>query len=101
VNKDAWRDLEESVLEVTMVTGQSMDAVLDMDALSFFALGEVVTRVERRHKYEDAWTAMMAAQGTKEGMSKLTKQWEPKPDPVEGTDRFLAVLNAAGVAGGF
>lgn len=50
-----------------------------MDALSFVALAEVVTRVNKQHKYQSAWTAMLAAQGTKEGMEKLTKPWNTGP----------------------
>jgi hypothetical protein len=72
-----------------------------LDALSFLALAEVVARVAARHKYENAWTTMMAAQGTKEGMTKLTKQWEPKEDPAKDTEKFLATLAAHGVKGGF
>ncbi len=93
--------MEESLLEVTIATGSSIEVIADMDALSFLALAEVVMRVSARHKYEHAWTAMMAAQGTKEGMEKLTKQWQPKADPKQDSNKFLAVLSAAGVAGGF
>jgi hypothetical protein len=93
--------LEESLLEVTIATGSDLETVADMDALSFLALAEVVARVQARHKYENAWTTMMAAQGTKDGMDKLTKQWQPKADPKQDTDKFLNVLNMAGVAGGF
>lgn len=84
-----------------MVTGSSIETIADMDALSFLALAEVVARVSSRHKFENAWTAMMAAQGTKEGMTKLTKQWEPKADPKQGSEKFLGVLASAGLSGGF
>jgi hypothetical protein len=62
-----------------MTTSSPIDVIADMDALSFVALAEVVSRVTARHKYEAAWTAMAAAQGTKEGMENLTKPWNPEP----------------------
>lgn len=93
--------MEESLLEVTIATGNSLETIADMDALSFLALAEVVARVQARHKYEHAWTAMMAAQGTKEGMEKLTKQWQPKADPKQDSEKFLGVLASAGISGGF
>jgi len=89
------------MLEVTIATNRPLDEIADMDSLSFLALAEVVARVKARQKYEDAWTSMMAAQGTKEGMQKLTKQWQPKPDPKQDSEKFLATLAAAGAAGGF
>jgi hypothetical protein len=90
VNKDAWKDLEETLLEVSIATRSSFEAVADMDSLSFVALAEVVSRVTARHKYENAWTAMLAAQGTKKGMEQLTKPWSQQPEKTG--DDFLRDL---------
>lgn len=62
-----------------MATSSPIDVIADMDVLSFVALAEVVARTSRRRKYESAWTAMVAAQGTKESMEKLTKPWNQAP----------------------
>lgn len=78
--------MEESLLEVSIATSSPIEAVADMDALSFVALSEVVARVNSRHKYEAAWTAMCAAQGTQEGMEKLTKPWRPESETKDGND---------------
>jgi hypothetical protein len=91
VNADAWKDLEETLLEVSIATSSSIETILDMDVLSFVALAEVVSRVSSRHKYESAWAAMIAAQGTKESMEKLTKPWNP--DAVKTGDDFLREMN--------
>jgi hypothetical protein len=78
--------LEESLLEVSIATSSPIEQVADMDALSFVALSEVVARVSNRRRYEAAWTAMLAAQGTKEGMDNLTKPWKPETDAKDGND---------------
>lgn len=79
--------MEETLLEVSIATGTPFDVVADMDSLSFVALSEVLSRVQARNKYEAAWTAMCAAQGTKEGMEKLTKPWSQAPEKT--ADDFL------------
>lgn len=83
--------MEETLLEVSIVTSSPIEAIADMDALSFVALAEVVSRVTSRHKYESAWTAMLAAQGTKEGMENLTKPWSQEPSKTG--DDFLKAVN--------
>lgn len=82
--------MEESLLEVSIATSSPIAVIADMDALSFVALAEVVARVSSRHKYESAWTSMIAAQGTKEGMEKLTKSWNQTPSQ-DGDDFLKAV----------
>ena len=81
-------------MEVSIATCTSTEAIADMDSLSFLALAEVVSRVSNRQKYESAWTAMIAAQGTKEGMEKLTKPWK-KTKPKSGDD-FIRALKLPG-----
>ena len=92
LNKDAWRDLEEAVVEVSIATAVSHEAIADLDILSFSALADVVTRVTARHKYERAWTAMIAAQGTKDGMEKLTKPWQRGTETTKGVEDLFRDL---------
>lgn len=81
-------------MEVSMATNTSLDVLIDLDALSVIARAEVMTRVNARQKFEAAWTSMVAAQGTKEGMESLTKPWSRMPEKT--ADDLLRDLNLPG-----
>ena len=93
--------LEEMLLMAVRwgVAGGSIAGVADMDVISFSFLVELISRIELREKYLDAWTNMVSSQGTHKGMSKWTKPWmdslrgdgstpSSPGNPPDDTDRF-------------
>lgn len=60
-----------------MLLGMPIWELLDMDMYSVNSLTESVYRIKYTDKNEDAWTAMVAAQGSHENMTKWTKRWKP------------------------
>jgi len=58
-------------------SGFELGFVLDLDMARFNAAVESVLRLKYRDKTEDAWTAMIAAQGEQKTMKKLVKAWTP------------------------
>lgn len=71
-----------------LLTGISLREIADLDMLTFNALLLSVMRVSSLYKTEQAWTAMIAAQGTEETMTKWVKPWQKvvNPDAVAKTD---------------
>lgn len=49
---------------------------MQMDIASFYLLLDSSDRNTAKDKQEMAWTMMTAAQGTVEGMKKLTEPWK-------------------------
>lgn len=54
----------------------SLEAIGDLDILTFNALLSSVIRTTYNQRTEAAWTAMIAAQGTQRSMQKWVKAWE-------------------------
>jgi len=75
-NEQHWRDLEDSASLLLILTGMSLAEIGDLDLLTFNALLTSVIRVTYTHRTEAAWTALIAAQGTKESMEKWVGGWE-------------------------
>lgn len=59
-----------------ILTGMSLTAVADLDILTFNALLSSVIRVTYNQRTEQAWTAMIAAQGTQKSMKAWVKGWD-------------------------
>lgn len=55
--------------------GFTEERILDFDLPSFFSACESVSRVQARNKIETAWGAMIAAQGSGEGMKKFLESY--------------------------
>ncbi len=76
-----------------------------MDVLSFNAIATSMTRLVYQEKIENAWVRMIAAQGEKKAMDRITGEWrkaigdKPKEtsSPPEGTQGAAAFLKALGI----
>lgn len=66
-----------------------MEWLLDLDVKSFWALSQSSDRVNAAKKIENAWTAMIAAQGQSGGMKKWLKPWTKKIDRGDSAADFL------------
>lgn len=56
-------------------TGWDLQDVMDMDVLSFNAVCGTLTTIIYREKAEQAWVDMIASQGEKSSMERLTSGW--------------------------
>jgi hypothetical protein len=70
--------LEEAALSVTMVVGIPYFEVLDLDAVTFNALVDVMVRVENARKTEMFGLVRCAVNGDKESAEALLKVWSNK-----------------------
>lgn len=59
-----------------ILTGMSLGEIGHLDILTFNALLDSVIRVNYTQKTEDAWTNMIASQGTQKSMKDWVKGWQ-------------------------
>jgi len=57
------------------VYGGDVEAITNMDVLSFSFMVSTINRIDTRERYLRAWTDMVSAQGSHKGMVKWTKPW--------------------------
>lgn len=57
--------------------------MLSLDIVSFFLLVEASDRKAAGEKFEDAWIAMAAAQGSVDAMKDMTDPWKQLMTPVQ------------------
>lgn len=67
--------LQDQVVHVAQEINTPLADLLILDFLSFESLHSSVIRLHAQRTRSNAWTAMMAAQGTIKGMKKMEKEW--------------------------
>jgi hypothetical protein len=88
--------LQDQVVLVAKETHAHFQELLDLDMLSFESLHNSCLRLMAQRTRENAWVAMMAAQGTVKGMKELEKQWvklselDLAPEGATDIAKFLA-----------